>query len=99
MNTTALKMVERTEHGEERHEDIERPTSEAEQDKAAASEIYFDIESEYYVFVGEKGRTHIFTLKGLHHTSFRTTKRNRLERRQSGKWEKVDRSNLPEDLK
>ena len=62
MNTTALKMVERTEHGEERHEDIERPTSEAEQDKAAASEIYFDIESEYYVFVGEKGRR-IFLLQ------------------------------------
>ncbi len=29
------KMVKRTEHGEQRHEDIERPTSEAEQDKAA----------------------------------------------------------------
>ena len=99
MNTTALKMVKRTEHGEERHEDIERPTSEAEQDKAAASEIYFDIESEYYVFVGEKGRTHIFTAKGEHHTSFRTTKRNRLERLETGKWERIEHADLSEDLK
>lgn len=92
-------MVKRTEHGEERHAEIERPTSEAERDKAAASEIYFDIESEYHIFVGEKGRTHIFTAEGLHHTSFRTTRRNRLERQETGKWEKVDRSDLPEDLK
>lgn len=99
MNTTALKMVKRTVHGAQRHEDIERPTSEAEQDKATASEIYFDIESEYYVFVGEKGRTHIFTAKGEHHTSFRTTKRNRLERNETGKWETLNRADLPEDLK
>ena len=92
-------MVKRTEHGEQRHEEIERPTSKAEQDKATASEIYFDIESEYYVFVGEKGRTHIFTPEGLHHTSFRTTKRNRLERQETGKWETVNRFELPEDLK
>ena len=92
-------MVKRTEHGEQRHEDIKRPTSEAERDKAAASEIYFDIESEYYVFVGEKGRTHIFTAKGEHHTSFRTTKRNRSERRETGKWERIELADLPEDLK
>jgi len=73
-------MVERTEHGEERHEDESRPTSEALQDKAVTKEIYLDIESAYYIFIGEKGRTHIFTVEGLHHTSFRTTKGNRLER-------------------
>ena len=91
--------MERTEHGEERHEDIERPTSEAERDKATTSEIYFDIESSLYVFVGDKGRTHIFTAKGLHHTSFRTTKRNRIERQETGKWEHIERACLPEDLK
>lgn len=92
-------MVERTEHGEQRHEDESRPTSEALSDKADAKEIYFDIESEFYVFVGERGRTHIFTADGLHHTSFRTTKRNRLERQEAGKWEKIERSDLPEILK
>jgi hypothetical protein len=92
-------MVERTEHGEQRHEDESRPTSEALHDKAETNEIYLDIESEYYVFVGEKGRTHIFTAEGLHHTSFRTTKRNRLERQTLGKWEIVLREDLPENLR
>jgi hypothetical protein len=92
-------MVERTEHGDKRHEDESRPTSEALSDKTETNEIYLDLESEYYIFVGEKGRTHIFTAEGLHHTSFRTTKRNRLERHTSGKWEVVLRENLPEPLK
>jgi hypothetical protein len=92
-------MAERTSHGEERHQDEERPTSEALHDKAETSEIYFDIESEYYVFVGERGRTHIFTAEGLNHTSFRTTKRNRFDRQTSGKWELVSREDLPEKLK
>ena len=92
-------MVERTEHGERRHEDEARPTSEALSDKAEAKEIYFDIESGYYIFVGEKGRTHVFTSDGSHHTSFRTTKRNRLERQTSGKWEIISREALPEELK
>ena len=92
-------MAERTQHGEERHEDEERPTSEALRDKAETTEIYFDIESGYYVFVGSRGRTHIFTIENLHHTSFRTTKRNRFERQISGKWEIVSPDDLPEKLK
>ena len=35
-------MVERTEHGEERHEYESRPMSEALQDKAEIKEIYLD---------------------------------------------------------
>ena len=92
-------MAERTPHGEERHEDESRPTSGALRDKAETREIYFDLESGYYVFIGERGRTHIFTIENLHHTSFRTTKRNRLERQMSGKWEIISREDLPEKLK
>ena len=92
-------MAERTSHGEERHEDESRPTGEALRDKAETNEIYFDIESGYYVFVGSRGRTHIFTIENLHHTSFRTTKNNRLERQILGKWEIVSREDLPEKLK
>ena len=92
-------MVERTEHGEQRHEDETRPTSEALKDKSASGEIYLDIETGFYIFVGEGGRTHIFTAESQHHTSFRTTKKNRSERRASGKWELVERENLPEKLK
>ncbi len=91
--------MERTKHGEERHEKGNRPTSEANNDKATSNEIYFDIESGYYIFVGAKGRTHIFTAGGEHHTSFRTTQSNRIERNLSGKWELIERIQLPETLK
>lgn len=91
--------MKRTPHGEERHEVESRPTSEAAEDKTNAAEIYFDVETGYYVFVGERGRTHIFTAEGFHHTSFRTTQKNRAERRKCGKWERIVRDALPEDLK
>jgi hypothetical protein len=91
--------MKRTSHGEERYEDESRPTSEAVKDKSESNEIYLDIETVYYVFVGLRGRTHIFTGENLHHTSFRTTKHNRLARQTSGKWENIKRENLPESLK
>lgn len=91
--------MKRTEHGEERHEEKERLTSEAVKDKAESSEIYSDVKTNYYVFVGERGRTHVFTESGLHHTSFRTTKQNRIEREESSKWERISREQLPEKLK
>ena len=91
--------MKRTFHGKERHADAGRPTSEAENDRATAIEIYLDVESAYYIFIGARGRTHIFTADGLHHTSFRTTQRNRSARQESGKWERIERSELPEMLK
>jgi hypothetical protein len=77
--------MERTSHGKEKHEDKDCPMSEAAKDKANATEIYIDAETDYYVFVGARGRTHIFTSENLHHTSFRTTQKNRIERLISGK--------------
>ena len=91
--------MKRTRHGQERHDDESRPTSEAADDRTNAAEIYFDIESGYYVFVGGRGRTHVFTVDGLHHTSFRTTHKNRFERLSSGKWERVNPEHLPRKLK
>lgn len=91
-------MTERTTHGEERHSDSGRPTSEATPDKAAANEIYLDIESGHYIFVGSRGRTHIFTGEGAHHTSFRTTQGNRQYRVEEGKWERIERTELPAEL-
>ena len=90
--------MKKTPHGEERHKDQERPTGEAAKDKAEATEIYIDIETGY-IFVGARGRTHIFTAENLHHTSFRTTQNNRLERLISGRWESIERENLPGELK
>jgi hypothetical protein len=92
-------MVKRTPHGGGRHEGGERPTAEAARDKGSASEIYRDVESGHYVFVGPRGRTHVFTEDGEHHTSFRTTAANRGRRLAEGKWERVGREDLPDELK
>jgi hypothetical protein len=92
-------MVKRTSHGESRHEGGERPTAEAARDKAAAHEIYRDVESGFYVFIGQRGRTHVFTESGGHHTSFRTTAANRQRRLDQSKWERVSRDELPDEVK
>jgi hypothetical protein len=92
-------MVKRSSHGIARHADAGRPTTEANRDKEAANEIYLDIETGYYVFVGARGRTHVFTSEGVHHTSFRTTRLNRSNRVLTGKWENINRDNLPKGLK
>ncbi|MDQ3256483.1 MAG: hypothetical protein M3R15_21780 [Acidobacteriota bacterium] len=92
-------MTDRTPHGEERHADADRPTSEAARDKAATNEVYRDAESDNYVFVGARGRTHVFTARGQHHTSFRTTRTNRDNRVNDGKWERIERADLPDEVK
>jgi len=92
-------MVKRTSHGEDRYADAGRPTSEAAKDKATSNEIYQDMESGYYIFIGSRGRTHVFTADGQHHTSFRTTRANRENRVSDGKWERTERNELPNDLK
>ncbi len=91
-------MVRRTSHGEDRHADADRPTSEAASDKKAAQEIYQDSESNHYVFIGPRGRTHVFTAEGLHHTSFRTTQANRQQRLNDGAWERIERDALPDEV-
>jgi hypothetical protein len=92
-------MVKRTPHGQGRREEGERPTAEAARDRAAAREIYRDVESGYYVLVGSRGRTHVFTESGEHHTSFRTTQANRKRRVDEDRWERVSRDELPDGLK
>ena len=82
-------MAERTEHGQERHQQDDRPTAEAFQDQAYPREVYHDVDSGYVIYVGLNGRTHVFTPDGRHHTSFRTTRRNRRQRVQSGRWIRV----------
>ncbi len=92
-------MVKRAPHGESRHEGGERPTAEAVRDRAAAHEIYRDIESGFYVFIGPRGRTHVFTALGERHTSFRTAAANRRRRLDEGKWERVSRDELPDEVR
>lgn len=92
-------MIRRTSHGENRHADAGRPTSEAASDKKAAQEIYQDSKSGHYVFIGPRGRTHVFTAEGLHHTSFRTTQTNRQQRLNDGAWERIACDELPDEVK
>ena len=92
-------MPKRTPHGEDRHVEDDRPTSGAESDKLTTTEIYKDVESSLYIFVGARGRAHIYTADGLHHTSFRTTRSNRLWRVKEGKWERIERGQLPAELR
>jgi len=40
-------------------------------------------------YVGPKGRTHVFTPEGKHHTSFRTSNSNRAKRVRNEKWTRV----------
>ena len=82
-------MSERTEHGQERHQQDDRPTAEAFQDRDNPREVYQDVDSGYVIYVGTNGRTHVFTADGRHHTSFRTTRRNRQQRVLSGRWSHV----------
>jgi hypothetical protein len=79
-------MSERTEHGQERHQQDDRPTAEAFEDRDNPREVYQDVDSGYLIYVGPNGRTHVFTPEGRHHTSFRTTRRNRQRRVHSGRW-------------
>jgi hypothetical protein len=82
-------MAERTEHGQERHRQDDRPTAEAFQDREHPHEVYQDVDSGYMIYVGMNGRTHIFTADGRHHTSCRTTRRHRQQRVQAGCWLRV----------
>jgi hypothetical protein len=82
-------MAERTEHGQERQRQDNRPTAEAFQDREHPREVYQDVDSGCTIYIGMNGRTHIFTPDGRHHTSFRTTRRNRQQRVQAGRWIRV----------
>jgi hypothetical protein len=92
-------MVKRTSHGKGRHADAGRPTSEAARDQAAAREIYRDTESGNYLLIGPRGRTHVFTVDGQHHTSFRTTRANRQKRMLEGRRERIEFDELPFEVK
>ena len=48
-------MAERTEHGEERHQQGDRPTAEAFQDQVQVREAYHDVDSGYMIYVGVHG--------------------------------------------
>ena len=78
--------MRRTAHGKHRRQDPDRPSAYAQQDRLHPQEVYIDNKTGYLIYVGPHGRTHIFTAEGEYHTSFTTTRRNRLLRITKGKW-------------
>jgi len=66
----------RTQHAEERHASGRRPTRKAIDDarEATLESCMIDVRSETLVVLGERGRTHFFTLSGQHVSSVRYSK-------------------------
>lgn len=78
----------RTQHGLERSEAGQRPTSRAYPDAAEASDdaILWDLDQSTIIVLGGKGRVHVFTPQGKHVTSV-TMQGHAIERRRhTGRW-------------
>ncbi len=78
----------RTQHGLERSEQGQRPTSRAYPDAGEASDnaILWDIDQSTVVVLGPKGRVHVFTPDGRHVTSVAMQRAAIDRRRQQGRW-------------
>jgi len=78
----------RTQHGLERSEASQRPTSRAYPDAGEASDaaILWDTEQNTVVVLGGKGRVHVFSPHGKHITSVTMTGSAVERRRQLGRW-------------
>lgn len=78
----------RTQHGIERSEAGQRPTSRAYPDAGAASDdaILWDLDQSTVVVLGGKGRVHVFTPQGKHVTSVSMQGSAVERRRQMGRW-------------
>jgi len=57
-------MAKRTEHGELRHEQGDRPTREAFRDRQNPQEVYLDLGTGNTIYIGANGRTHFLHPKG-----------------------------------
>ena len=80
---------DRTPHGLDRSQEEDRRTQQAFNDRDNPLEVYRDNETGNTVYVGKNKRTHIFTPEGMHHTTFNTTRANRISRVLRGKWTRI----------
>jgi len=78
---------QRTIHGWQRHREKSRPTELAFQDRENPEEVYQQ-EDGRMIYVGKRRRVHVFEGES-HLTTFRMSKRERLERVKKGKWRSV----------
>jgi hypothetical protein len=82
----------RTQHGLERSETGQRPTSRAYPDAAEASDddIHWDLDQNTVVVLGPKGRVHVFTPAGKHVTSVMMQGQAIERRRHMGRWRQAE---------
>lgn len=78
----------RTQHGQQRHSEGDRPTRMALADFARATpeDLLYDTRRETLVVVGDRGRAHVFNLEGKLVTSIRYNPEVIEKRRQKGIW-------------
>lgn len=78
----------RTRHGQQRHEEKDRPTRMALADlaRAAPENLLYDTRRETLVVVGDRGRAHVFNLAGKLVTSVRYNPAIIEKRRNNGVW-------------
>jgi hypothetical protein len=81
----------RTQHGQQRHAEGDRPTRMALADLARATpeDLLFDTRRETLVVVGDRGRAHVFNLAGKLVTSVRYNPAIIEKRRQNGVWRRA----------
>ncbi|MCB1057108.1 MAG: hypothetical protein KDD11_16520 [Acidobacteria bacterium] len=78
----------RTRHGQQRHEEGDRPTAMTLADlrRAGRDDLLFDVRNETLVVLGERGRAHVFSPEGKLVTSVRYSPPAIERRRQSRRW-------------
>lgn len=81
----------RTRHGQQRHDEKDRPTRMALADlaRAAPENLLFDTRRETLVVVGDRGRAHVFNLGGKLVTSVRYNPAIIEKRRTNGMWRRA----------
>ena len=86
----------RTDHASERAEEGTRPTGMAQGDleRLRPDRAFFDEQDRTCVVLGARGRTHVFSLEGLHVTSLRLERREIRARIDQKRWRPLERVEL-----
>lgn len=83
---------QRTHHGQQRHQSMERPTSEAWRDasRAGHERLFWDQHQSTIIVIGPKSRAHVFSESGQHVTSIRLGVGELERKRQKGRWRALE---------
>jgi hypothetical protein len=90
------QVTRRTQHAQDRHAQGERPTSQAQQDLAAASDdrLLLDRKRHTFIVLGPRNRAHVFSPDGRHVTSIRVTPGELSRKTDRSRWITLDPSRI-----